>query len=199
LNQVQIPPSISSSVDKLFSGICNLPQFISLIQAWGPENFTVQEDSAGGVYTAAVFVELWISQCTNSTYGPGITECSFEEYWTGYLSNDSDTGPFVLEGPVTVHGGGPSAPLSTVFGVGLGELTLVSLLFAAIIIGLYLVFGRRTGHVSERVSEMRRRHQAEDEPFGTGVGGSEGAVSRPYVMPLPDPGEGEPDSLNDVF
>lgn len=115
LTSQSIPRAVYQNVTTMFSEVCQSPQFVSLIIAWGPGNFTMGYATVNGSLTAVAFTVNWASGCDQSYFGQGAVECTYTEYWLGTISNDSITGPYIEEHPATSSGGpqrGASSPLT---------------------------------------------------------------------------------------
>jgi hypothetical protein len=112
LNSTYIPPAIQQNVTVMFAKVCALPQFVALVQTWGPSNFTLYYSathcttSPGApptncTYAAVSYAFTWVSNCSGTPYHPNMTQCAHEEYWVGNLTYDVLSGPFSEAYPET--------------------------------------------------------------------------------------------------
>jgi hypothetical protein len=101
----------------MFSQLCQTPRFVSIYEGMGPNgSFVIGWGGQVGAVPDLFFSLYWITNCTNTSYGPVTTQCVNQADWEGYLSNNTVTGPVVREypavstGPIPVMG--PPTPVS---------------------------------------------------------------------------------------
>jgi hypothetical protein len=147
----EMPTSVVHDTASLFDQLCVLPQFDSLIWTWGRvANFTVNgttyplaanlsiswSGTVASGWVSADFAVTWVFACEASGLASNesaASMCSFQEYWNGYLANNTLVGPTTVvypaatTGPVPggsspLHGieGAPVAILLAAAGVGTG-------------------------------------------------------------------------------
>jgi hypothetical protein len=141
-----MPASVARNTTTLFDQICVLPQFDSLIWTWGQvTNFTVNGTTyplaanlsiswsgtvASGWVTANFAVD-WVSSCEGYAVVPSVPAdslCSFQEYWTGYLANNTLVGPAFVVHPASTSSEVPigTSPLQSMNGAPVAILLAAS-------------------------------------------------------------------------
>ncbi len=84
----------------IFSEICGTPSFVSVyshVNSTG--DFGVGWGGKIGALPTLSFTLSWLGACTNTSPAPEGFECVFEAVWSGYLTNNSYSGPAVTEYP----------------------------------------------------------------------------------------------------
>lgn len=128
----------------IFAQICVTPPFVSFYaQVDSPGDFGVGTYGRIGAVPTLFFLLTRVGTCTNSTFGPNGTECEFEATWSGYLANNSFSGPAVMQYLDIYSAGGagisvaPSDALAPALWVG------AAVAAAAAVAGLAVVRKRR--------------------------------------------------------
>lgn len=101
----------TTNVTIIWTKLCVMPQFTSLIDTWGKLVLAYPNNGTNGTWTAmnlsfqtsatagnplvVSFVVRWIAPCNNASIGVG--DCSFLQYWNGNVSSNDLTGPFASE------------------------------------------------------------------------------------------------------
>jgi hypothetical protein len=160
------PASIQANVSAVYSKLCQLPAFTTILTKWGgwfyvspsvvngtmvsghwvPRNFSLDYTDAPSEklapWNVALFTFIWMgwnATVVNSSLG-NCRYCVHEEYWSGDLWNNSLSGPTLLVYPYACSCGEQGSQLSLQF-------PALLILFAGVFIGV----------VATAVSPRKRR------------------------------------------
>jgi hypothetical protein len=90
----------SVNYTQMFREICRTTAFVTLVDGVAANGFFAIGSGGTDEATLYLFFYLdWTANCTNASYGPPTTECDFQATWTGYLSNNSVSGPLNQQFP----------------------------------------------------------------------------------------------------
>ncbi len=138
----------ASNFATIFSQICHTSQFVTSynegLSANGP--FTIGYGGNTGALPTLSISLYRTETCTNTSFGPIVTQCVFQADWVGYLSNNSFSGPSILQYPLSHSGGGRSPGQGLIILSSLPWLLMavVGLVVAAIIgVSMVVVKDRR--------------------------------------------------------
>jgi hypothetical protein len=113
-----VPTAYSTNATDIFSQLCVEPPFDQTLSAWGglyqytppnsstpawaASNFSVEVSWTTGTSPVIYFVIGWTANCSGTAPALGSGYCSFQEYWAGYVSNDTIVGPATEARPLTM-------------------------------------------------------------------------------------------------
>jgi hypothetical protein len=176
----------SSNYTLIFAKICRTSQFVSLydegLNASGI--FVIGWGGQIGAVPSISFSLYRSGPCTNASFGPGITQCVFQADWIGYLSNNSYSGPYLREYPLTNSGGPILAPVSAPAGSYPALLAVAAGVAVGAVISLTVVTARRR-------SELRDTLLRDDRDES----GAPAERERPSRPPPKEPNN----TLDDIF
>lgn len=173
----------------IFSKICATSQFVSIYN----ETLAVNANSSfviGSGFsrngTSLGFTIYATELCSGAPFGLGTgnTECVFQADWTGFLNNNSFSGPAIHEYPAAYGGGASSSPGSSPLTLSPWLIAAISAAAAIAVIGL-------------AVTTVRRRDRILDEA-PPGADESAGASSEESVTEVPADAQAN-DNLDDIF
>lgn len=135
--------AVAHEVSTMWSGVCSNSTFVGLYEKWvgpaHPANFSYQEafSRAAGI-TVVSFVVDWSSACLpgpNRTYGA----CNNEESWTGWLENDTVTGPSLSQSPAFTNG--PAAVVAAWGAAGYSVDPVPYIVGGSVVVGFVIAYG----------------------------------------------------------
>ncbi|MFZ3356010.1 MAG: hypothetical protein WA549_04540 [Thermoplasmata archaeon] len=189
-----------SNFSYMFSKLCQTPQFVSLYEGMGPSGFfLVGEYGIIGSVPNLSFTLDWVANCTDSSYGSGITQCSFQANWVGYLRNNTVVGPSLREYPL-VYSGGPAVAAAGALTSGLNPWIFITVVGVGVVAASSFVVITVRRRASQREAilldevatahELARVPNAEEQSSPSPTKDASGLVG--------DSAEST-DSLNDLF
>ncbi len=183
----------------IFSEVCQLPEFVTLYETWGIGGFGL---GYGGWLnnssdTSVSFGFNFEANCTNTSLGPADTLCSFVVSWTGNLSDNNFTGPFVEEFTLTFFGGPPATTGASPAVFNAWVLLVVAGIGALIVSAVAIVTSRRR-------TALRQAILLPDSNLSGSMPGEVAEPQPPQKTPTHPPGgTSEPpdstDTLEDLF
>lgn len=186
-NDTWIPNFQNYSI--IFSKICATPQFVSIYN----ETFAVNANSSfviGSGFsrngTTLGFTIYATELCSGAPFGLGTgnTECVFQADWTGFLNNNSFSGPVIHEYPAVYNGGASTSPRSSPLTFSPWLIAAIGAAAAIAVIGL-------------AVTTVRRRNRIFDQA-PSGAEESAGASSEEPVTEVHADVQAN-DNLDDIF
>ncbi len=148
-----VPAAYYTNVTSLFATLCNQTGFDDLLTDWGSmhefpsnngsgttwqaSNFSLDWGEASGQAPSAYFTVNWVGWCSSASVGASNAYCGYEQYWTGYVSNTTLSGPTQEEYPLVTTG------LRPLLGYPAGEILLLAGIAVAIGLGVVLVVRHR--------------------------------------------------------